>query len=220
VKLWKLVLATAGIIAICLLCGMPVWGAQPRADVLTFTGSTDGKAVTQTPSVAADIRVNPNVPTIPNVTNYTAAVIVGGLPKLVDFTVTVTIKDSPNPPGPNPPPPVIWPSTELRILVEPVKTILAVHPQRADFAAFCKTTAETLEKGGTALIGTAEALRDYNTRAVTARFKDVFTKAPGLAEAMNKAMLGWVGAQTGALTPERFAKAVECYKAFVWAAGG
>jgi hypothetical protein len=104
VKLWKLIFATAGIIAICLLCGLPVWGAEPKADTLRFDISTDGKTLMLTPNVPAKIRITTSGP---STGSGLAAVVINGLPDIADWTATVIVNGNPSPqpnPQPNPGP--------------------------------------------------------------------------------------------------------------------
>jgi len=120
VKPWKLVLATAGIIAVCLLCGMPVWGAQPRADVAAFNGATDDAGrVIWTPTVPMDSGVTTAAP---NVLTGDSAALVDGKPKRLKWKAYIVFDGQPIPPGPTPPPvPPVPPPVPPPI---PVPTVL------------------------------------------------------------------------------------------------
>jgi hypothetical protein len=102
---WVLLWSTVAIAVLFLVCDAVCHGAAPKADVLTFAGSTDGKVTTQKPSLPASIEIDTAVPSAPNTTAYVAAVLVDGMPVLKRFIVTVIIKDSPNPPPVPPVPP-------------------------------------------------------------------------------------------------------------------
>lgn len=97
--------------------------------------------------------------------------------------------------------------------LRPIGEILARHPQRLDVAAYFEAAADAIERDGRGqkLIATAEVLRRFNCAATTLRFQEGFQPAPGLADALNHAMLQWVGPKAGELDVERRAQAVAFY---------
>ena len=112
------------------------------------------------------------------------------------------------------------PAAELQSLLAPVKTLLASHPQNAEFAAFSLAAADALQRDAGQVVKTPAVLASFNASAVRLRFTGTFQQANGLSAAIDEAMLKWVGAKAEALTPERTRKAVEFYQGLAWAAGG
>lgn len=114
--------------------------------------------------------------------------------------------------------PAADPPAELQEAVAPVRTALAGAPGRDAFAAWCLAAADCIERDAGGAIRTAEALRAFNARAVELRFLQKWDPPAGLAEAMDRAMLAWVGPKPGELSVERRDRAIACYRAFAWAA--
>lgn len=153
------------------LYGVVCYGAAPRADVLTFVGSTDGKAATQTPSVPADIQIDANAPKVANTTAYVAAIVLDGKPKLLWFRVDVKIDGKPIPPVPPPVPPVppVPPTPppgskyKLMIFVESAKLISMPKAQR-DMLASLKFRVTVKDKGHL-LLGVYDPVPDKSPSA-------------------------------------------------------
>lgn len=110
------------------------------------------------------------------------------------------------------------PEEALQAAVAPIRTALTGDSGRDAFAAWCLAAADCLERDAGGVIASAEALRAFNGRAAELRFLRKWEPPAGLAEAMDRAMLAWVGEEPGALSEERRARAVACYRAFAWAA--
>ena len=114
-----------------------------------------------------------------------------------------------------PPAPVV--SAELRSLLAPVKTMLADHPQRHEFAAWSAASADTIERDAGQTITTPATLAKYNTVAAGLRFAGRFLAVAGLADVVNKSMLQWVGKEADPLTADRTKRAIEFYRGLCWA---
>jgi hypothetical protein len=113
--------------------------------------------------------------------------------------------------------PLAKPPAALQKLVAPIGDLLRGQPAAAEFAAWCVATAEILDRDRGAVVKTAETLQRYNAAVVRFRFADHWKPVPGLADAMNAAMVGWVGSKAGPIDAARIAKAAECYRACAWA---
>ena len=101
-RLWKLILVTVGIVAICLLCGLPVFGAPPKADVAAFLPSVDdaGRLI-WTPTVLMDSGLTAAAP---NTATGDSAALVDGKPRRLKWKAYIVFDGQPIPPGPTPPP--------------------------------------------------------------------------------------------------------------------
>jgi hypothetical protein len=128
VRLWKLILVTVGIVAICLLCGLPVFGAPPKADVAAFLPSVDdaGRLI-WTPTVLMDSGLTAAAP---NTATGDSAALVDGKPRRLKWKAYIVFDGQPIPPGPTPPPvppippvppPVPVPTTLVGIVIEETK---------------------------------------------------------------------------------------------------
>lgn len=111
------------------------------------------------------------------------------------------------------------PSAELQAVLAPVKALLIGHPQAASIASFATAIADTLERDGGNVITTPTMLGEFNARAVSLRGGGRFQAVPGLADALNAALLKWIGSSADPLDAARRAKVVEFYRAIPWAAG-
>jgi len=113
--------------------------------------------------------------------------------------------------APAPGPTLPEPEPALVANLGPAVALLANHPQRAEFAAYLAEVSATLKRDNLATVKTGQQLRDFNARCVPLRWAGLFQAVPGLAEALSKAQLSWVGAGVGPLAPEAHARAVAWY---------
>ena len=112
------------------------------------------------------------------------------------------------------------PPAALQQLVAPIQPMMTNHPQKAEYREYCLAAANTIQRDGGQILKTAADLSKFNEFMTAFRFRNDFQATKGLADAMNEAMLQWVGKKADALDAERRSKAVQCYQAFAWAAGG
>ena len=84
--------------------------------------------------------------------------------------------------------PIPQPDAAARSAVSSVATLLSGHKsEAAELAAFYHAAADVLRRDGEGrkLLQNTQQLRTFCERAVTLRFQGVFTKIPGLADAIH-----------------------------------
>lgn len=128
----------------------------------------------------------------------------------------------PSLPGPVPVPVIDAPSVSLQALVKPIIEILndsRSHRQASILAAFYFEASEIIRRDGNneRIVKTGSHLRTFCERAATLRFQGVFSKVPGLAEAIHGgdgALPKILGLDPGPIDHEKSADALH---AVAWA---
>lgn len=112
------------------------------------------------------------------------------------------------------------PDAELQEIVLPVKNVLIGHPNEAkELASFYLEASEVIRRDGLneKIVKTNSNLRTFCQRAVTLRFKGIFVKIPGLADAIH----GKDGVMATVLGLEAsefdYTKAADAFHAIAWA---
>jgi hypothetical protein len=116
---------------------------------------------------------------------------------------------------------VATPTAEVQKLVAGVRSLAGKNLQRRELGAYYAALADCVRRDGQGQqrIKTPAIFRDVNNLATTLRFQAALERTPGLAAAIDAAIMEGVGPKAGELDAARRGRIVELLDGIAWACG-